>query len=235
METSPASPAVIKRRSGTSRLPAHSRELILAATRDMLKEGSYETFSMAEVAARAFVTRRTLYNQFLSKDDLYRASREALLHELAEFYVDDIPPRMSTSDGLRYFAQACFDLFSDERSIELVLSTVRDGEKQPWLVQAFQRMVRDRLIRTCELYVLQRTRRAGSLRTNPRHIAEQFVAVIEAMAIGPDIFGGSRLLRPNDVADRLNIVAKAYGAMLEAEGLDEDRNSAAQPYYSEST
>ncbi len=199
-------------------MPAQSRALILAATRDMLRDGSFESLSMGEVAARAFVTRRTLYNQFLSKDDLYRASRETLLHELAEFYVDDIPPRIATCDGLRYFAQTCFDLFSDERSIELVLSTVRDREKQPWLVQSYQRIVRDRLVRTCELFVLQRTRRAENMRANPRHIAEQFVAVIEAMAIGPDIFGSARLLRPTDVADRLNIVANAYGAMLEAEG-----------------
>ncbi|MGH6634319.1 MAG: TetR/AcrR family transcriptional regulator, partial [Sphingopyxis sp.] len=203
--------------SGTTRLPAQSRALILAAARDMLRGGSFETFSMGEVAARAFVTRRTLYNQFLSKDDLYRASREALLHELAEIYVDDIPPRISTSDGLRYFAQACFDLVSDERSIELVLSTVRDSEAQPWLVRSYQRVVRDRLVRTCELFVLQRTRRTGITRENPRHIAEQFVAVIEAMAIGPDIFGGARLLRPNDVAERLNVVANAYGSMLESD------------------
>ena len=214
-----------KRGSGTSRLPAQSRALILAAARDMLSEGSFETFSMGEVAARAFVTRRTLYNQFLSKDDLYRASRETLLHELAEVYVDDIPPKTSTCDGLIYFAQACFDLFSDERSIELVLSTVRDGETQPWLVQSYQRIVRDRLIRTCELFVLQRTRRLATMRENPRHIAEQFVAVIEAMAIGPDIFGGARLLRPSDVAERLNVVANAYGAMLEAKGPAADPGS----------
>ena len=50
-----------------------TRAAVFAATRAILAEEGFEALSMAEVAARAGVSRRALYNHFASRGELVAA------------------------------------------------------------------------------------------------------------------------------------------------------------------
>jgi AcrR family transcriptional regulator len=77
--------AIDEPRNGRSR---RTRAQLLAATRDLLEEGGFESLTMAAVAERAGVSRRALYLHFASRTELvtalfdYVGEQEGLLDSL---------------------------------------------------------------------------------------------------------------------------------------------------------
>lgn len=204
------------KRLGMRRTATTMRLEVLEATRRSLRDGCYETLSMEEVAARAATTRRTLYNLFTDKNDLYRSSCEHLLKVVANRVTDEIPERMAPSDGIRYFVGACMEVYEGDDALDLTLSIVRDGSKQQWLVQAYHREVHNRLVRACENFILKVTRRAPLAPGVPKFIGEQLVSIVKALTVGPHIFSHSN--RPELLGnDRLEVLASAYAAMLDTQ------------------
>src|SRR5687768_10011647 len=77
--------------------PHRSRAAILAAARDLFRNRPSDSVSMEMIAMRAGVTRRTVYNQFVDSAELFRATREELILEVAELLplavAGDLSPR----------------------------------------------------------------------------------------------------------------------------------------------
>jgi AcrR family transcriptional regulator len=201
------------KRIGVGRSRGELGIAILDAVRKVLRNGSYDTLSMEEVAAAASTTRRTLYNLFLDKDDLYRNSCERLLKEVAEAVTDEIPENMNPNDGMRYFISSCLEIYSTEAAADLLLTLVRDGSQHPWLVQAYNKDVHDRLVRACENYILKQCRHAPLAPGAPRYIGEQVVGSIKSLNTGPLIFGQTNLSPPHTNA-RIEILANAYSSLM---------------------
>lgn len=209
----PASTRATFNRTGASRARAESRATVLGAARDVLKTASFKSFSMEQVAHRAGVTRRTVYNLFVAKDDLYRASRASLLHDLSASVVDAIPSDMPLVDGLRYFLEGVHELFRDPRHQELLESIDRDGAELDWLVADYRRYIRAPIVRTCENYVLTRMWRRQREACCALMVAEQLVALVDALTAN---HGGNRMhaLSPSSDRAQLDLIATAYGSML---------------------
>ena len=201
------------KRIGVSRSRGELRIAILDATRTVLRNGSYDTLSMEDIAAAASTTRRTLYNLFLDKDDIYRNSCERFLKEVAEAVTDEIPENMTPKDGMRYFISSCHEVYGTEAAKDLLLTLVRDGSQHPWLVQAYNKEIHDRLVRACENYVLKQCRRAPLAPGAPRHIGEQLVSSVKMLNYGPLIFGQTSLSSPHSNA-RLELLADAYSSLM---------------------
>lgn len=200
-------------RLGVSRSRGELHMEIMSATRSVLRHRSYDTFSMEEIAAAASTSRRTLYNLFEDKDDIYRASCEQLLKEVAEAVTDEIPENMMPNDGIRYFISACLEIYGTSAATDLLQILVRDGSQHPWLVQAYNREVHDRLVRACENYVLKQCRRAPLAPGAPRYIGEQLVSYVKMLNAGPFIFGQTNL--PASQSDsRLDLLANAYSSLI---------------------
>ena len=211
------SPAALYRpkykRIGSRRTRGELRNEILDAVRRALRAGSYETLSMEHVAAHASISRRTLYNLFVDKDDLYRSSCERLLKSVSDIVTEDIPDKMSPLDGMRFFVACCIEVYESEAATDIILSVVRDGAHQQWLIQAYHRDIHDRLVRACENFILKQTRRSPLAPDVPRYISEQLVDTVKSLTIGPQIFGYIRPPLPI-TRERLEVLAKAYAAIL---------------------
>lgn len=201
------------KRMGVGRSRGELHIAILEAVRKVLRSGSYETLSMEEIAATASTTRRTLYNLFLDKDEIYRSSCERLLKEVSEAVTDEIPENMTPNDGMRFFISSCLEIYSTTAAADLLLTIVRDGSQHPWLVQAYNKEVHDRLVRTCENYVLKQCRHAPLAPGVPRYIGEQLVGCVKMLNTGPLIFGQKKLTGPHTEA-RLGILADAYSCLI---------------------
>lgn len=206
------------KRIGTGRSRGELRMEILDAVRLSLRSGSYETLSMEQVAAKAAMSRRTLYNLFTDKDELYRSSCELLLRNVAAKVTDEIPEKMSAVDGMRFFVAACMEVYGNEEAIDLISSVVRDGARQRWLVEGYHREVHDRLARASENFLLKRSRHSPLAPGVPRYVGEQVICVVKSLTVGIHVFGSAnRSVPPTN--DRLDVLARAYAAILEGKSL----------------
>ena len=82
------------------RLPREARRAqILDAAAGAFVAGGFDGTSMDDVARAAGVTRIIVYRIFQSKDDLYRAVLDAVLHDLAESFGTDPVERLRREGG----------------------------------------------------------------------------------------------------------------------------------------
>jgi AcrR family transcriptional regulator len=82
--------------SFTDRTKASLREALLDAATDLLPDRGYAALRMADVAARAGVSRQTVYNEFGNK----AALTQAVALRTASEFLDGIRRRFETADGL---------------------------------------------------------------------------------------------------------------------------------------
>lgn len=174
--------------------PHRSRAAILAAARTLFRGRPSETVSMEMIAARAGVTRRTVYNQFADAAELFRATREELILEVAALLPLDVggnlPPRLALGAYCSEVAHA----FSDPRFVELLGSILRDGWSAPWFVEAYQRHIRLPVVRRLETYL-------QALQPGPASEADMSRAALSLLASIESIVLSTRLLPGIDCAD----------------------------------
>lgn len=200
-------------RKGTRPSRGQLRILVLEVARSHLRNSSYEKLSMEHVAAGASISRRTLYNLFDDKDELYRCCCERILHKVASKVIPDIPERMTPLDGMRFFIGICHDVYGSDAAVDLMLAIVRDGAHQTWLVEAYHKDIKHRLVQVCENFVLKKSRQKPLKLAAPYHISEQLVGIVKCLTVGPHIFGQPDRIEEK-TGDRLEILASAYSAMI---------------------
>jgi TetR/AcrR family transcriptional regulator of autoinduction and epiphytic fitness len=202
------------KRMGLGRSRGELRSDILNAALELLRDGSYETLSMEDVAALASTSRRTLYNLFQDKDELYRDACERLIRKVAELAIDEIPEQMTVSDGLRYFVISCEEVYTNPSGKDLVMLVAREGSSQAWLSQSYHREVHGRLIRACENFLLKKARRLPLEPATPRLVGEQVSTIIKSMAVSPSQAGQTGTAS-RDAKIQTDIVVKAYTSVFE--------------------
>lgn len=148
-----------------------SRARILAATRELLRSRSYDVLTMDAVADAARLTRRTIYHQFIGRQSLYRASREALARSVAGQMQFDARADDSDRDALLGIGGVALAALSGPDGSELLLSMVRDTEDHDWLVAMFQSRCRAPILAALTPWLGAR--------------APEFVALLETLALAP--------------------------------------------------
>lgn len=177
--------------------PHRSRAAILTAARELFRDRPWESVSMEMIAARAGVTRRTVYNQFADAAELFHAAREALVFEVAELLPLEVAGDLSPAAALRAYCRLVSEAFADPRYSELIGSIVRDGWSAAWLVEAYQRYIRLPVLHGLE----ERLQAVRPGRGDVRRMALNLLSAIESASV-------SSLLLPTvgstaiDVAER---------------------------------
>lgn len=170
--------------------PHRSRAAILAAARELFRSRPSDSVSMEMIAMRAGVTRRTVYNQFADSAELFRATREELILEVAELLPLGVAGDLSPRAALRAYCGLVAEAFADPRYVELVGSIVRDGWAAPWLIDAYQRHIRVPATRSLETY-LQGLRADDVLGSaDIRRAALNLIASIESVAVSTRLLPG---------------------------------------------
>lgn len=156
-----------------------SRARILAATRQLLSRQSYDALTMDAVADVARLTRRTIYHQFVGRQSLYRASREALAHSVGRALPRVIVPTGSDRAALLHFAFDTLQTLSTAEGSELLLSLLRDTEERGWVAALY-----DHHCRSVTCTAVSQWLRATGRGDHPMAVA-QFAALIEGFALAP--------------------------------------------------
>ncbi|WP_339530877.1 TetR/AcrR family transcriptional regulator [Pseudomonas mucidolens] len=192
------------------RLTDRKREAIVAAAISEFRTNGFEVTSMDKIAAAAGVSKRTVYNHFPSKEELFAE----ILHQLwassaAQLdvtYSNDRPLR----EQLRALLQAKMDMLSDANFLDLarvaIAATIHSPERAQDMVT--------RLSEREEGFTLwvRAAQEDGRFKAvDPGFAAHQLHSLLKAFAFWPQITLGQP---PLDAATQANVIESAMDLFL---------------------
>lgn len=170
-----------------------ARRRALAAARNVLRQRAYGSFSVEHVAKLAGLSRRTLYNQFEDRAELYRLVRMELVAEVEALLPREISGTQSLRLAVEQFVRdACSALFGDAHC-ELRAAVARDGDELPWLSALYRERVILPLEWAVERFLLQQAHRHSLAVDEPMAQARRLVAMIMAAVAEPTAFHPSEI------------------------------------------
>jgi AcrR family transcriptional regulator len=173
----------VSRERGASQAGGSREAITTAATRLFLERG-FGAVSMDELAAAAGVARRTLYNQFASKEEIFRA----MLANLSRQLEDALPPGIETQGDvenvLRVVAQAILNLHKNAEYLGFLRMVVADSRQFPWIAEEFAAVMDPQTERLTRL--LAHLTALGVLDCrNPLLAAHQFMGSLNDVSLWP--------------------------------------------------
>lgn len=181
----PPSKSPVPGRAAQRRRRSETRVEIIEAAQRVFRELSYDAVSMEAVAEAACVTRRTVYNHFIDRADLFAAVRERELMALGAMTRIPVALGRSVHDTLVEFAMATINVLSDPGFVDFTKSVIRDGAQHRWLVDAYTTNIRLPILQALEIYLLRLTQ-AGGIDIKDVHLAaHHFIGTLEALVSMP--------------------------------------------------
>jgi TetR/AcrR family transcriptional regulator of autoinduction and epiphytic fitness len=165
-----------------------SREAIVDAAQRLVLERGFGAVSMDDLASAAGVARRTLYNQFASKEEIFRE----MLRKVADQLEDALPPGIETQgdveDVLRLIARAILNLHERPGYLGFLRMVAADSRQFPWIGEAFAAVMdpqTERLVR----YLAHLTAMGILDCRNPTLAAHQFTGMLNEFSLWPWMLG----------------------------------------------
>ncbi len=180
---------------------AGSREAIVKAAERLFLERGFGSVSMDELAEAAGLARRTLYNQFASKEEIFR---EMLLRVSAQLE-NAFPPGIETQGDiegvLRLVARVILDLHVNSEYLGFLRMVVADARQFPWIAGEFAAVMEPQTERLAR-YLAHQTAMGILDCRNPTLAAHQFMGMLNEFSLWPWMTGRRSIAVPNeDVVD----------------------------------
>lgn len=194
----------------TLTLSQRKRLAIIEAAIDEFKDNGYNASSMDAVAARAQVSKRTVYNHFPSKEALFEELVRQMIttaRQVTEFhYNDDLP----IEGQLLSFAEQELNLLSEPRFLDLSRITMAEAMHSPELARKILSNVaqQDSYLET---WINQAIKRDKLLNVDAKYATQQFLSLIKGLALWPQILMG---LPSPDEQTAKQIVSDTVGMFL---------------------
>lgn len=176
------------------------RQGILSAAKEVFRESGYETSSMSGIAARAGVSKATVYSYFPSKEALFM---EVIL-EAGQAHGDatfsELVASESLEDGLRRLGERHLAFISTPDAIASARLAIMEGQRSA-LGREFYDRGPGRMIGDLAGY-LEGAMGKGQLRAgDPRWMAEHLKALYEAGITERRLFGSDADFKPEQLRD----------------------------------
>jgi len=170
--------AAVKTRRGGS------RDAIVEAAERLFLQHGFGAVSMDELAEAAGVARRTLYNQFASKEEIFRE----MLHRVSGQLENALPPGVETQGNveevLRLISRRILDLHKNPEYLGFLRMVAADARQFPWIAEAFAAVMdpqTERFVR-----YLAHLASLGVLECrNPTLAAHQFMGMLNEFSLWP--------------------------------------------------
>ncbi|EDL61289.1 TetR/AcrR family transcriptional regulator [Gimesia maris] len=171
-----------------TRLTDRKRAAIMEAAVSEWKHQGYDNTSMDRIAEVASVSKRTVYNHFPSKEELFAAIVAELMSRCQIMKEFDFDPKKSISSQLTAIGKTAVELMTSTEFQDLARVTLSRFLQSPEIAS-------EMLIETtqveAELAVwFKTTHEAGQLRVpDPTLAAKQFLGLIQSFAFWPPLIG----------------------------------------------
>jgi TetR/AcrR family transcriptional regulator of autoinduction and epiphytic fitness len=165
-----------------------SRDAIVAAAERLFLERGFGSVSMDELAEAAGVARRTLYNQFASKEEIFRE----MLLRVAGQLEDALPPGIETQGDvenvLRLVARMILELHKRPEYLGFLRMVVADSRQFPWIAEEFAAVMEPQTERFVR-YLAHLTTMGILDCRNPLLAAHQFMGMLNELTLWPWMTG----------------------------------------------
>jgi TetR/AcrR family transcriptional regulator of autoinduction and epiphytic fitness len=197
---------------------AGSREAIVHAAERLFLERGFGAVSMDELAEAAGVARRTLYNQFASKEEIFRE----MLLKVSGQLENAFPPGMETQGDvegvLRLVARVISDLHENPEYLGFLRMVVADSRQFPWIAEEFAAVMDPQTERLARYLAYQTAMGVLDCR-NPMLAAHQFMGMLNEFSLWPWMTGRGRVAVPaEDVVDESIRMFLRYYCLARREG-----------------
>ncbi len=174
-----------------------SREAIVEAAERLFLERGFGSVTMDELAGAAGVARRTLYNQFASKEEIFREMLLKVSRQLETAFPPGIETRGDVEDVLRLIARMILGLHKNPEYLGFLRMVVADSRQFPWIAEEFAAVMEpqaDRLVR----YLAHVTAMGLLECRNPMLAAHQFMGMLNQLSLWPWMTGRERVAVPEE-------------------------------------
>jgi TetR/AcrR family transcriptional regulator of autoinduction and epiphytic fitness len=183
--------AVLKVRRGGS------REAIVEAAERLFLERGFGSVSMDELAEAAGVARRTLYNQFASKEEIFREMLLRVARQLEDAFPPGIETQGDVEEVLRKIARIILDLHEHAEYLGFLRMVVADSRQFPWIAEEFAAVMEpqtDRFIR----YLAHVTALGLLDCPDPLLAAHQFMGMLNEFSLWPWMMNRESIAVPTE-------------------------------------
>ena len=207
---------------GEGRTPRKRRAILAAATEVFLQHG-YLGASMDEVAAKAGVSKQTVYKQFENKERLFAeivlGTSDQLMDGLAQAYADTLDGATDAREGLRALALRLLDSLTAGSVLQLRRLVIAEADRFPevcgaWFTSGFEKSLE--ALGTALTSLTER----GLLREleDPTLAAYQFAGLVMYKPMNRAMFAGTQAAPAPGELDKL--AEQATEVFLAAYGLE---------------
>lgn len=212
------------KRSGSRSERQGSSQAILDAARKLFFASGFDAVNLEMVAEAAGVSRQTIYNQFGSKDAVFRAmmSRhwDVITTEVERAAVEVLDADQPSGVVLRGLAELLLRLAGTDDQVALMRLVIAETRRAAWVGEEFHQIGKQPLVEAIGRTLATLTK-AGRLRCDqPEVAARQFIGLLAEFALWPRVVSGEA--RPS--GPELSVMVDETIAMFLARyGLGESR------------
>jgi AcrR family transcriptional regulator len=174
-----------------------SREAIVSAASRLFLESGFGAVSMDELAAAAGVARRTLYNQFTSKEEIFREMLQGVSGQLEHAFPPGLETRGDVETVLRLVARTILELHKNRDYLGFLRMVVADSRQFPWIAEEFAAVMDPQTERLTRLFA-HLTSMAVLKCRNPELAAHQFMGALNDLSLWPMMLGRERIAVPDE-------------------------------------
>jgi TetR/AcrR family transcriptional repressor of mexJK operon len=165
-------------RTVAERRPSTKHTDILRAATEAFLDGGYERASMDEIAAKAGVSKATVYSHFGNKEALF----EEIIRELCQHLVTPLrlgkSDRADPTDTLTAFARSYVEVLLDPESLALHRLLIAEATRNPDLVRASYRSGGAQAVHALTAYLAEETAKGTLAVPQPQLAAEQLFGML---------------------------------------------------------
>lgn len=172
-----------------------SREAIVAAAERLFLERGFGSVSMDELAEAAGVARRTLYNQFASKEEIFREMLGRVSGQLEGAFPPGIETQGDVEEVLRQVARMILGLHNQPEYLGFLRMVVADSRQFPWIADEFAAVMEPQTERLTR-YLAHLTALGILDCRNPTLAAHQFMGALNELSLWPWMLGRDSLAIP---------------------------------------
>ena len=165
-----------------------SREAIVEAAECLFLERGFGFVSMDELAEAAGVARRTLYNQFASKEEIFREMLLRVSGQLETAFPPGIETQGEVEDVLRVVARMILELHKRPQYLGFLRMVVADSRQFPWIAEEFAAVMEPQTERFVR-YLAHLTGLGILDCRNPVLAAHQFMGMLNELSLWPWMTG----------------------------------------------
>lgn len=178
-----------------------SREAIIEAAGRLFLERGFGFVNMHELAEAAGVARRTLYNQFATKEDIVREMLRMVSGQLEHALPSGVEPHNDVEDVLRVIARSILELHKHPEYCGFLRMVVADSRQFPWIAEEFAAVMEPQTERLVH-YLADLTALGILDCRNPVLAAHQFMGMLNEISLWPWMIGREALpFATEDVVD----------------------------------